>query len=120
MSILWSFVAFLALIVVAVGAVLWFAGQWYLRRVAAKRPSSQILHRVTRTGIVLLSLMTITMCAGAISREVAPESSVGALLATHTGWAGAMVVVVVIFACLGHVLERLGYPSFRPREERAV
>jgi hypothetical protein len=109
----------LAAILGGVALLLWLAGQRWKKHLLVRRPHSQHLQRVTGTGVVVFSLMTVTLCVAAVVRHAMPHTAVGALLNSWIGLLLGFAVVGIIFLALSWALERLGYPSFRAGEERA-
>jgi len=78
-------------VIVGVIATLLILGLWLARRFSRKAPNSRLSEKVKGTDAASLGLMVIALMAITATRQLAPETPLGALLNTPVGFVVALV-----------------------------
>ena len=98
----------LAMIIVPCVAVV-ALGLWFKRRASRVSPESTLVRKLTPTGIALNSGFALILLGGAVVRQFAPQSEIGALLATPTHIFLALLALWVLFIAGSVVASKLGH-----------
>ena len=105
-----NLVIVLGLILGALAALLFF-GLWMARRFSRKTPASRLSRRLSLTDAISLGLLVLALVAIAAVRQLAPETSLGALLNTPTGLIAAVIGIWLLGTAAHVAIVMLGHWS---------
>jgi hypothetical protein len=110
-------IAFVLALIIAPCVAVAGLGLWFSRRASRVSPESAFVRKLTPTGIFLLSSLALLLLGGTATKILAPQSEIGALLATPTHAFLALLALWALFTVSYVVASRLGHPISRAQNK---
>ena len=105
-----GFMLGLGTITLVVVVLVIFFGQKLSRHVQTHLPESDLAVHITPSGNALFACMVGFWILCAVSRELAPASTLGAFLSTMDGIAAVAITSIFVGGIAAAILAKLGYP----------
>ena len=104
----------LVMIFLVFGLLLYIPCHWLVKRKTRNiDPDSDLLLRITSSGLALCTLMTVALILDFSQEHLSPGTEFGRFISSFTGKIYYIIGVCILTVIFGLILQKLGYTLFR-------